>query len=778
MSAQPPIRMKRTTSADFQNPDAGLASSNGGPNLKFERADWTSFRTVEGLQQKAGVPADLLRRLVLKELTDNGLDTGTDVNVGKLPGEIFFIADDGPGLDGSPEVIARLFSISRAMVSTKLLRLPTRGALGNGLRVVAGTVLASGGTLTVITKDRRIELRPERDGTTSVARTKMVKHPVGTRIEISFGPAIPVDHDALAWSKIAIRMRAGTVYTGRSSPFWYDVVQFHELLSASGKRPARDLVAALDGCTGGKAGEIVAKARLGRAVCADVTADQARRLLLAARDTVRPVSADRLGSVGPDQFPGSYAKATGTIQSGAVEPCAEFPYLVEAWARTSLDTQLTFCVNRTPVTGQIDVSRDKRDIDFFGCGLAHAIASAPKEQDFLIRVNLITPFMPITSDGKEPNLKPFLTAIQNAVAKAVRKATRPSGKDRRSQKDIVLDNLGDAIADVSGEEGYRFNARQLFYALRPIVMQECGEELKLGNFTSIIDGYESENGEIPLMYREPRGSISHPHRGETITLGTLMVEEYERPAWNFNKLVYIEKEGANEALKEAGWLERHDCAVMSSKGFSSRAARDLIDKLVEHNEPVDVFCVHDADAYGSMIYQTLQEATKARGARKITIINLGLEPWEAVNMGLDVETVEEGRRHKAVADYVLDRDDGDDWKEWLQTHRVELNAMTTPQFIEWLDAKMAEHGSGKLIPPEDVLTSELAKSLDAKVRADLTEQILREGDFESRVTSTIADIATPTAPELIKDIQKLFKREPKSAWRDHIETVATALNLK
>ncbi len=116
------------------------------------------------------------------------------------------------------------------------------------------------------------------------------------------------------------------------------------------------------------------------------------------------------------------------------------------------------------------------------------------------------------------------------------------------------------------------------------------------------------------MYREPRGSITHPHRDETITLGTLMVEEYERPAWTFNKLLYIEKEGAQEALKQERWGERHDCAVMSSKGFSTRAARDLIDKLVEHDEPVEVFCVHDADASGTMIYQTLQEATQ--GARR------------------------------------------------------------------------------------------------------------------------------------------------------------------
>ena len=100
------------------------------------------------------------------------------------------------------------------------------------------------------------------------------------------------------------------------------------------------------------------------------------------------------------------------------------------------------------------------------------------------------------------------------------------------------------------------------------------------------------------MYREPRGSIYHPHRGETITLGTLMVEDYERPAWTFNKLVYIEKEGFSEALKDARWAERHDCMLMSSKGFSTRAARDLVDKLAEHDEPVTIFCVHDADACG------------------------------------------------------------------------------------------------------------------------------------------------------------------------------------
>ena len=177
-----------------------------------------------------------------------------------------------------------------------------------------------------------------------------------------------------------------------------------------------------------------------------------------------------------------------------------------------------------------------------------------------------------------------------------------------------------------------------------------------------------------------------------------MVEDYERPVWTFNKLVYIEKEGFQRGAEgRSAGPSATTAAVMSSKGFSTRAARDLIDKLAEHDEPVTVFCVHDADAYGTMIYQTFQEATKARGARKIEIVNLGLEPWEAIAMGLEVETVEEGERRKPVADYVRDarrrRSRRRDWEEWLQTHRVELNAMTTPQFIEWLDGKMAEHGT-------------------------------------------------------------------------------------
>ena len=87
--------------------------------------------------------------------------------------------------------------------------------------------------------------------------------------------------------------------------------------------------------------------------------------------------------------------------------------------------------------------------------------------------------------------------------------------------------------------------------------------------------------------------------------------EYSRPTWCFNKLLFIEKEGFFDALKQERWPETYDCALLTSKVYATRSAKDLIDLLAEHDEPITVFCVHDADAAGTMIYQTLTEATRA-----------------------------------------------------------------------------------------------------------------------------------------------------------------------
>jgi hypothetical protein len=512
--------------------DTSLDPVENAPILKMgERPDWSLFRSIDGLQQKAGVPATRLRRLVMKEIADNGLDTGTGIEAGQIDDHGFYVADNGPGLDGRPQEIAELFSIRRPMRSSKLLRLPQRGALGNGLRVVAGAVLASEGSLVVVTRNRRIVLRPEADGSTTVVEVAPVDHPVGTRIKIGFGPALPSDSDPFAWLRQACEVAfKGSSYDGKSSPFWYDAVQFHELLLAHGQQPVRSLIAQLDGCTGGKAGEIVAAAGLDRMACASVNRSQAATLLEAARKHARPVSPERLGFVGRDAYPQHYhAIARGNVFIGSTTSPADIPFVVEAWARKTAekgDIRLAMLVNRTPITGEINTYRDNdKDICLFGCGLTHGVPGAPTKGAYDIRINIITPYCPITSDGKAPNLRPFVSAIGDAIAAATKKAQRAAPKEKRlSQKDVVLDNFDDAIANASGDGEFRFNERQIFYQLRPIVLEQTGQPLLIGNFKAIITDYENEHSEIVGMYREPRGSIYHPHRGDHIALGTLTVE--------------------------------------------------------------------------------------------------------------------------------------------------------------------------------------------------------------------------------------------------------------
>jgi hypothetical protein len=745
------------------------------PDFTFEREDWTLFRSLSTLSQKAGVPVHLLPRLVLKELADNALDAGGTVRVGSLDGGGWYVEDDGPGIAGEPADIARLFSIRRPLVSSKLLRLPTRGALGNGLRVVAGAVLASGGRLVLETRGRRLELRPQDNGETLAAVAPCTRT-TGTRVEIDLGEELR-SSDALAWARSAAEIAGlGEVYHGRSSPHWYDGEAFFDLLQAAGSRSVRELVAELDGCTGAKAGRIVAALK-GRA-CSSLTRAEAHELLAAAQCNARPVSPSRLGQVGEvEGWPSFHARGEGTFRCGGIGgPRATIPFVVEAWAAAERDGYGSCCsvlVNRTPITGMVSFSRWQRDLTLNGCGLATTLRAAPGRAGIDLRINIITPYMPITSDGKAPNLSWFSQVIREVAGKAVRRALRaepPEPRARRSQKEVVLAHLEAAIAKASGHGAYRFSPRQVFYVIRPIVREAVGAELQWGNFETIIGDHELEQGEIAGMYRDPRGTLYHPHRQDSIPLGTLQVERYHRPEWTFNKILFIEKEGFFEALKEDGWPERHDCALLTSKGQPTRAARDLLDLLGETGEDILFFAVHDADAAGTLIYQSLQEATRARPGRRVRVINLGLEPEEAIAMDLEVEDVDAGERRKPIATYVPDA-----WQDWLRYHRVELNAMTTPQFIGWLDGKMAAFGNGKLVPPARVLTADLSSTIELRLHRQITDRILREAGIEEKVAAALQAIHLPLPAELHRTIGDALLDQPEASWRAAIERLADQL---
>jgi hypothetical protein len=307
------------------------------------------------------------------------------------------------------------------------------------------------------------------------------------------------------------------------------------------------------------------------------------------------------------------------------------------------------------------------------------------------------------------------------------------------------------------------------------VIAEREEEPSYDTFARIITDLENELGhDLPGMYRDDRGVIYHPHTQETIPLGTRMVEHYEPPDWTFNKVLYIEKEGFFLILQDEKWPERHDCALLTSKGTATRAARDLIDGLRDSKEEITFYCIHDADAAGTMIYQALQNETKARPARKVKVVNLGLEPWEGLKMKLVPEKiVRKNENKRPVADYVPS-----DWAEWLQTNRIELNAMSTPHFLQWLDDKMEKFGQGKMIPPEAILTKELHETVRENLAREIKEMILKEHDAEGQIArefEKLKPILNEKAKELSNEVVEDLTKKPDQSWRDPVRKVACSL---
>ena len=139
-------------------------------------------------------------------------------------------------------------------------------------------------------------------------------------------------------------------------------------------------------------------------------------------------------------------------------------------------------------------------------------------------------------------------------------------------------------------------------------------------------------------------------------------------------------------------------------------------------------------------------------------------------MGLELEDVEAGERRKPIASYVPA-----DWQSWLLHHRVELNAMTTPQFIAWLDDKMVAFGNGKLVPPQTVLTTDLSETLEHRLHVRITEQILREARIEERVAAALQEIVLPLPNDLHAAVDHALLDQPAASWRAAIALIADQL---
>ena len=514
-------------------------------------------------------------------------------------------------------------------------------------------------------------------------------------------------------------------------------------------------------------------------------------------------------------------------------------------------------------------------------------AQVPSGPRYEITFAITAPMFRLTSDGKAPDLGPF----QGAMTSAMQHAASRAGKDiaflmsqqekraaaiadaqereeQRAQRlaerehrqaeqafiaaaiaerkarprvDDVVNAQIKEIADAIGAAGYPFGPRHIVYKMRQEVLERTGTELTQKYFDKLLTKWEAKHGPLhSLLVRSARGWFYIPHLKRDIPLGTREVAAFERPKWIFNKLLLIEKPDLKLILQESGWAERHDCMLLSSQGFTTRACRDLIDIISATDEPVHLYSAHDGDGPGSLIHESAVFATLARAARVAEIIDLGLNIWEGIALGLPTETVvptlkKDGTpRRVPVSQLVRERTDtapnGETWDDYLQHTRVELNAFSTEDLIAWLDGKFEELGERKLVPPAkvlgttfaDTIRERVADAIHATVHRERVKQItvvrrnqikataaidrqiaritrrLRKrkaiilAPFQRRIASvnhavdtidqpaaaerTIARIMPP-AEDLERDIRDDFRRDPKRHWEQAIVDIAGATDI-
>jgi hypothetical protein len=438
-------------------------------------------------------------------------------------------------------------------------------------------------------------------------------------------------------------------------------------------------------------------------------------------------------------------------------------------------------VNRTPVCAKVAVRRyEGSSYAIYGCNLNHAFHVGRKDAgEFQVLVNVITPYVPLMSSGKDPDLHAIWDGICAVIEKAIRVAKRTAlkiGGTRSSQKSIIRSRIETAAAKLSGGGKFLFSLRQLFYEIRPYLIQALGREPNYGTFGRIVGEYEDEYGEIEHLYRDDRGTLYHPHTKETMSLGTRSVAAYGRPAFAFRSLLFCEKEGLFPMLKHAGWPEQFDCALCSSKGFATRAARALIRLLHEAPEPITVFVAHDADGPGTVIYEVLQHKLENHG---IEVVNLGLDPDEGRAMGLAKEPVKRKQNKRVpVAEYIPDVD-----KEWLQENRIELNAMTTPQFIGWLTDKVSRYFQSKqlmpkVVPPAEVLSERLEEATRVAIEQRIVEDVLKEANIPGRVQAQLVKAKRQlkaAAKRLANSLPNRLKTTPAAHWTDIVKSEAACV---
>ena len=211
-----------------------------------------------------------------------------------------------------------------------------------------------------------------------------------------------------------------------------------------------------------------------------------------------------------------------------------------------------------------------------------------------------------------------------------RELERLAKKSTISAKEAAWAVMEEAYKKASGNGAYPANARQVMYAARGRIQEMTGKPLSDQYFTqTLLPDFQIENPELTASWDvvyDDRGHLVEPHTGRNIPLGTVNVREYVNdwadpsvgdvtpsvplaintsgPAGCYSAAIFIEKEGFTALFDKARTRDLFDVAIFSTKGMSTTASRQLVDKLSSKGVPI--FLLHDFDAAGMTIARTIR----------------------------------------------------------------------------------------------------------------------------------------------------------------------------
>ena len=315
----------------------------------------------------------------------------------------------------------------------------------------------------------------------------------------------------------------------------------------------------------------------------------------------------------------------------------------------------------------------------------------------------------------------------NARARRVERLT-PRG-DRVTIREAAFWVMEDAYRRASNNGRLPTNPRQIYYAARREILEKTDRDALRSDYflQTLLRAYmETHDCSHWDVVWDARGHFTEPHTKEIVPLGTLEVRQYvgERPIMlgpavkinssvlyptkgpenRYKNVLFVEKEGFDPLLKASQIAECFDLAIMSTKGMSVSASRLLLDRLVDRGVE-KVFVLHDFDISGFSIIGTLATSSKAyRYRNQVTIVDLGLRLADVEDMDLLSEPFVTDDDWGAIARTLKRHGATEDEIEFLAADsRVEINAMDSEQFIDFLKRKLAEHGVEKLIPDDAVM---------------------------------------------------------------------------